>query len=355
MTTGPNPKKDNGQGRYNFQDVNARGGPLANQHRGGENSQLEGALYNDTDTTHRYKQETIVHRQIAELARQGYNGVEIGGIVGRTPATVQKVLKQPCARQYMINAVKNDTLADMKAALEAFAPVGVGNLIAMASDTKLKEANPKLFSDINDSLVTRVLGKPVQPLNHSHSVVDPDSLTDEELAQRAMAPTPQPGAKLRQSSESLDVEQNGHSHNGHGIGNGVAPITFPTSDPAHAVNGNSQIASGPSHLPEAEFLGEGAVATSNGSIPGGTPCRVVVDVMPPPPTGMASMTSPNPKPASAGHSVALAQNGHEPSVLSCDYSKDPDDGLTTPIDGSLTTAPPEPDPSTKRRVPPSTA
>lgn len=340
---GPNPNRNNGQGRYNFQDVNARGGPLANQHRGGENSQLEGALYNDTDTTHRYKQETIVHRQIAELARQGYNGVEIGGIVGRTPATVQKVLKQPCARQYMINAVKNDTLADMKAALEAFAPVGVGNLIAMASDNKLKEANPKLFSDINDGLVTRVLGKPVQPLNHSHSVVDPDSLTDEELAQRAMsiAPTaPQPRAKLRELSESLAI--GGLSNNGHAV---VPPnaFPFPTTPLAHAVNGNSQIASGPSHLPEAEFPC------------GGTPCRVVVDVIPPPPAGMASTTYPNPKPASAGHSVALAQNGHEPSVLSCDYSKDPDDGLTTPIGTVLTTAPPEPDPSTKRRVSPSTA
>lgn len=183
---GPNPKKANATGISNLSSVHERGGSYGCQKLNGLNSKLEDALFNDSDPTHFLKKELPVHRQMVELSRLGYNYKEIAAVVERTPATVSRTMRQPFARQYVIKQLQVNTMVTMREALEKFGPTGVNNLIEMATDAKLKEQDPKTFAAINESLVTRVLGKPVQPLSHTHNI-NPDELSDEELAARAMS------------------------------------------------------------------------------------------------------------------------------------------------------------------------
>ncbi len=176
------------QGRINLLGVNGEGRTRLREN--GVNAHLPHALHNDFDTQVDLQREKPVHRQMQELARLGHTNKEIAAATGYAPNYISSILRQPWARENMIAAIRNDTQAELKAALESFAPKALNNILRVASNPLFEQQDPKNFAAVNQDIINRVLGKPTQPLDH-HITGNPDNLTDEELlsiANRGAAP-----------------------------------------------------------------------------------------------------------------------------------------------------------------------
>lgn len=143
--------------------------------RKGVNSAIAGALHADIDSTKEKRRETVVHRRMAELAINGYQQKEIAVALGVTPKTVSENLRQPYAREYMIQRMQQSANEEIKEALEKAAPGAIRRIIQLAEDAP----NTKLGFAANLEVLDRFLGKAVQPM--THEVTDLDKLSTEEL------------------------------------------------------------------------------------------------------------------------------------------------------------------------------
>jgi hypothetical protein len=146
---------------------------------GGVNSKLEGALVGDLDPAYELTQEKPVHRTIINLAAAGYMNVEIAKIVGYSATMVANTLKQPWAREYLINEAKKTVQDEIKAVLESEALPSIRKLVTVRDSEK---ARPSDVIQASNSLLDRFLGKPTQPITTEAKPVETQS--DEELRQQ---------------------------------------------------------------------------------------------------------------------------------------------------------------------------
>ena len=146
-------------------------------YRRGENVSIGDELFNDLDCKRGLVRERPVHRRVQELAINGYTNNEIAATVGLTPSTVSNVLRQPWAREHMVDRMAETANEEIKSLLEAAAPSAVKRIIELASDPRIE--GTKLVLDANNAILDRFLGKPVQPM--TQEVKEFDKLSTEEL------------------------------------------------------------------------------------------------------------------------------------------------------------------------------
>lgn len=123
------------------------------------------------------------HRQIVQLSIQGFSIKEIAGIVGRCEWTCTNVLRQDRSQKYMVDTIKKTAHQQLMERIEQAAGPALERVLACAEDAVLKTKDPKTYIQANQEILNRFLGKPSQPLEHRN--VNPDTLTDEELANLA--------------------------------------------------------------------------------------------------------------------------------------------------------------------------
>ncbi len=126
---------------------------------GGVNSQHENALFNDFDPKHILSYEKPWHRTAINMAAAGYRNNEIAATVERSPQSVATALKQPWAREYLINEAKKTVQDEIRAVLEAQAIPSIQKLIEVRDSPVAAHSNVIAASR---ELLDRFLGKPVQ-------------------------------------------------------------------------------------------------------------------------------------------------------------------------------------------------
>lgn len=138
------------------------------------------------DSKRRYqwdpKRERAIHREMVAMSLQGYEGPEIAVMLGRHKNTVNRILASPRAQGIAVEAIAHNAQSDLRAMLESAGPAALTRVIEMASDADLKFKEPKLFADLNQSIVDRLLGKATQPI--TTAAADPAKMTDEEQDRR---------------------------------------------------------------------------------------------------------------------------------------------------------------------------
>lgn len=144
-------------------------------HFDGENAQIENGLFNDVDVRHKYRREKPVHRRCAVLAATGLKNVEIAKIVGLSPVSVSTAIRQPHARETIVNTIKEDAAAEqIKRLLETAAPQSIQRIANLAE----AKAGTELGFKADLAIVERFMGKPVQPVSQAKPVTE---MSDEEL------------------------------------------------------------------------------------------------------------------------------------------------------------------------------
>lgn len=145
----------------------------------GTNATLPGALVGDMDPTRLLSRETPVHRQMINMMAAGYQVKEIADFTGCCVATVSNVLKQPWAREYLINEAKKTVQDEIKQLLENEAIPSLKRLVSVRDS---ETARPADVISASNSLLDRFLGKPVQPMTNDAKPVA--QMSDEELRQQ---------------------------------------------------------------------------------------------------------------------------------------------------------------------------
>lgn len=142
----------------------------------GVNASLPNALHGDLDPVRLARRETPAHRTMVNMAAAGYTNCEIAKLTGYNAKTVATALKQPHAREYLINEAKKTVQDEIK---ELLAKEALPSLRVLASvrDDELAPAPARISA--SNSLLDRFLGKPVQPI--SDDIKPPSQMTDEEL------------------------------------------------------------------------------------------------------------------------------------------------------------------------------
>lgn len=147
----------------------------------GVNAEIVGALVGDLDPVRIAKRETPVHRTMVNMAAAGYTNREIASFTGYNATTVATAIKQPHAREYLINEAKKTVQDELRALLESQAIPSITALI------KVRDTSEK-GSDIvaaSNSILDRFLGKPTQPIVTDAKPVE--QMTEDELKSRTNA------------------------------------------------------------------------------------------------------------------------------------------------------------------------
>lgn len=145
----------------------------------GVNAALPEALHGDLDPIRIIKQEKPVHRTMVNMAAAGYQNNEIAAALDRSQQTVATVLKQPWARDYLINQAKKTVQDEIKAVLEAEALPSIRKLVAVRDGQDVSAQNVIAASN---SLLDRFLGKPTQPITTDAKPMS--ELSDAELKEQ---------------------------------------------------------------------------------------------------------------------------------------------------------------------------
>jgi hypothetical protein len=168
-------------------------------------------LFNDLDPVYSFKKEKPVHRTMVSLAVQGYTTKEIAASTGTTVPHVSNVLRQPHARQHMIENAKKDVSLEIRDFLEGEV---LENLRVMRTIRDDPQVKPETRLAAADRLTDRHLGKPTQPFTLPAGGKDPSKMTDAELdaALRATGFDPAAahataGATPRSEAEAVGAEQ----------------------------------------------------------------------------------------------------------------------------------------------------
>lgn len=170
-------------------------GPSKAVYRDAPEVQIERPLYNDSGPFWEKKCERVRDRIVCDMAIAGATQKEIAQSVGIAPITAGNVLRQPWARQYMIEKISRTAQEEIRALLEAAAPAAITRVIKVAENPETK-----LGFAANLEILDRFLGKSVQPI--STDPKDFDKLSDRELEEIA--------AGRAERSEAI-VSGNGHS------------------------------------------------------------------------------------------------------------------------------------------------
>ncbi len=146
----------------------------------GVNGLLEDPLFGDGQASHVVKHERPWHRRAAELALSGLQNGEIATLVGKSAGQVYTVLRQPWARQRMIEQAKKPIEDEVKAFLESEVMPSLTYLKSVRDNDMLKTEH-RMAAAMN--LTDRQLGKPNQPMS-SDAKVDVSKLTTKEIIER---------------------------------------------------------------------------------------------------------------------------------------------------------------------------
>jgi hypothetical protein len=126
------------------------------------------------------QREKPLHRAIVVLKAQCLSNVQIAERLGITPPTVAYVCKQKWALDMLRESIGQAGQDELEILLNGATADSVRKLIELRDDQDApKEVQRKSANDILD----RVFGRPTQPI--SHSQVDPNELSDAELAEIA--------------------------------------------------------------------------------------------------------------------------------------------------------------------------
>lgn len=139
-------------------------------------------LHARKDPWYENKSEFPVHRQMIELAGQGFTVKEIAAMVGKTPQNVNNILRQKPLQQHLVNEVHRKVTEDQKVLdlVRNNVVMAMGVFVEIAGNEKCKPADRIAAAK---ELIDRRYGKTNQPINRTNDV-DLNSLSDEELLQR---------------------------------------------------------------------------------------------------------------------------------------------------------------------------
>lgn len=161
------------------------GNPLLGQSRKwkgarfcGINAELPGALFNDYDPQQLRQSEKPEHRRIVTLKEQGYENKEIAEALGVSRNQVSQIVRQPWARQHMIETMQKDVSQEIKNFLEGEV-LGSLKVIRDIRDDANATRMEKLKAA--EMLADRTLGKPTQPFSVPHAGKPVSQMTDAEL------------------------------------------------------------------------------------------------------------------------------------------------------------------------------
>lgn len=142
----------------------------------GENSALPDAFYNDCDSRARLQREQPHHRRIIDLTLQGFTITEITTLLDLSRPTVKNVLRQPWARERMIEQSKKDVLGEVGEMLKQELVNSVQKMIEIRDSTTTR---PETQLAASKEIIDRVLGKTAQPILTGK--IDAKKLSDDEL------------------------------------------------------------------------------------------------------------------------------------------------------------------------------
>lgn len=146
------------------------------RHTNGVLALVDDALHNDSDSVREIQQEKPIHRKFVELHMQGYNCTEIAAITGHSMQWVSQILKQPFARQRMINEAKKTVSEELKELLESEIIPSMKKIIEVRDNPKSRGADVLAASE---KVIERFMGKPQTNIN---IIEKPSSeKTDDEL------------------------------------------------------------------------------------------------------------------------------------------------------------------------------
>ncbi len=121
------------------------------------------------------------HRQMVAMATEGFTPKEIAQALDYKPQTVAYILGSNRSKDLIVKTIAHNAQTEIRAVIERVAKGSIARLADMAEDEELKFKNPKLFSEINQSFVDRLIGKAPVVLDDRR---DPSQLSDEEIDSR---------------------------------------------------------------------------------------------------------------------------------------------------------------------------
>lgn len=148
----------------------------------GVNTTITGGLIGDLDPVRYAKRETPVHRTMVNMAAAGYTNREIAAFTGYNKTTVATAIKQPHAREYLINEAKKTVQDELRTLLESQALPSIQKLVQVRDNEKSKGSDVIAASN---SILDRFLGKPTQPIVTDAKPVE--QMTEDELKSRTNA------------------------------------------------------------------------------------------------------------------------------------------------------------------------
>lgn len=165
-------------------------GGCAGIRKNGLNSKIEGALFNDNEARYFVQRERPWHRQMIEMATLGLNAKEIASAVAGTmrggqvtERTVQNTLRQPWARERIVNTIAKNVKDELHDLLENQAKPSILKLVEIRDSTNSK---PSEQAAAANSLLDRYLGRATQPIETT-TKQNVSNLTTAELEKLAAA------------------------------------------------------------------------------------------------------------------------------------------------------------------------
>ena len=141
-------------------------------------------MFNARDPHYAIMHERPEHRVICYLKAQGLSNKEIAEQTGFSAVAVSNIVRQPWARQRIVDAIKSAGQDAVESVLKGAALDSVFRLIEERDN---ENARPSERIAAANALLDRTFGKPTQPLQHSVGKLD--ELSDEELARIATSGT----------------------------------------------------------------------------------------------------------------------------------------------------------------------
>jgi len=136
------------------------------------------ALFNDRPPHYDIKHQKPEHRTIIFLKAEGNTNIEIARVMGMSPVAISNILRQPWARTQLLDEInkagRNEVVVIFKGAAADVAQTMVD--IIQSEDTK---ASDKISA--GHLILDRLFGKATQPMAHSFSDKDFNTMSDEEL------------------------------------------------------------------------------------------------------------------------------------------------------------------------------
>lgn len=134
------------------------------------------ALFNDRvvvgdDTQRVLKSEQPHHRLMVLMRARGFSTSEIAEQLGYTPSTVSIALRQPWARQLLVDMLQGEGLAGLQQLLKAELVPSVLRLV------EVRDAEESKGSEViaaSNSIIDRFLGRPTQRIETAQAPVPTD-------------------------------------------------------------------------------------------------------------------------------------------------------------------------------------